>query len=515
MTMRVTMRDPRRSEDGLSMLLTGQTYTVSDDYGKLLVSLGAVDTDLVIAAREVAMREQLLAKEAMSTRSLVSGAWNRPLAAGQSAIQTWGGALKVGDWTVTGGSPTITQEVRNGRQCLKIVAPNSTRIDIDLTPVGGDCAWFGRGSILVEGNYAAGVQYWKLIVTADSFTNNLQATQYGCLGAPLNDPREQGGIFALRWDGQVTSGATAQQFTGAGATWGTTLHATDGSITINKMRLSITPKDANGFTAYVYGVSLSPRRKTGRVFVTVDDGYKSLVRLGLPIFQARGIPITLGVIGKIMGDRDNVSNDYLTWRDCKSVIAAGGQCVAHGPIVDMTSNLISALPTNDERIADMLRAVQYINDNGCTTANFEQVYVWPQGVTQSVSNDLTLLDAALAAGFTVGRSSGVLTTTQYEFSMMSKYQRMSLPVLGHGYAGGSEATNITTIATAIGAAGTARTDCILMLHKFVKTGATPDAIGIAQNNLITLADAIAAEITAGRMVAGVLGDLAEPSIWSD
>jgi hypothetical protein len=78
MTMRVTMRDPRRGENGLSMLLTGQTYTVSDDYGKFLVSLGAVDTDNVIAQREFAKIDQVVSDEARAIRALVSSAWISP-----------------------------------------------------------------------------------------------------------------------------------------------------------------------------------------------------------------------------------------------------------------------------------------------------------------------------------------------------------------------------------------------------------------------------------------------------
>jgi hypothetical protein len=74
MTMRVTMRNPRRSEDGLSMLLAGTIYTVSDAYGKELVQgQHAVDTDNAIATEAAANRDQLLAEEARTTRGVVSG----------------------------------------------------------------------------------------------------------------------------------------------------------------------------------------------------------------------------------------------------------------------------------------------------------------------------------------------------------------------------------------------------------------------------------------------------------
>lgn len=75
MTMRVTMRNPRRSEDGLSILLVGTTYTVSDEYGQALVQANhAVDTDNVISTEDAAARDALLPTEVRATRSLVSAA---------------------------------------------------------------------------------------------------------------------------------------------------------------------------------------------------------------------------------------------------------------------------------------------------------------------------------------------------------------------------------------------------------------------------------------------------------
>lgn len=50
MTMRITMREPARSEDGASMLLKGSTYTVTVPFGRQLVQQGfATDTDAKIA----------------------------------------------------------------------------------------------------------------------------------------------------------------------------------------------------------------------------------------------------------------------------------------------------------------------------------------------------------------------------------------------------------------------------------------------------------------------------------
>lgn len=90
MSMRVTMRDPRRSEDGLSILASGSTYTVSDAYGAYLVSLGAIDTDGVIASRAAADRDQLLYAEVTATRALLSQQGIPAVFAKPYRLATWG-----------------------------------------------------------------------------------------------------------------------------------------------------------------------------------------------------------------------------------------------------------------------------------------------------------------------------------------------------------------------------------------------------------------------------------------
>lgn len=120
MTMRVTMRNPRRSEDGLSILLVGTTYTVGDDFGQALVYAGhAVDTDSVIATEDAAARDALLASEVRATRALVSGDGVISVAAPGLTVERralkyagTGGKLvsdfTSGKWTATVGTPTLT-----------------------------------------------------------------------------------------------------------------------------------------------------------------------------------------------------------------------------------------------------------------------------------------------------------------------------------------------------------------------------------------------------------------------
>lgn len=123
MPIRVTMRENRRSEDGLSTLLTGQTYTVGDDFGRVLIlTRGNIDTDGALTSGAAANRDELLASEVRTVRTLVSGAWTVPtrnvgyegeqpanitkpvLAMGRVAARFGSGM-----WTATSGAPTLTQ----------------------------------------------------------------------------------------------------------------------------------------------------------------------------------------------------------------------------------------------------------------------------------------------------------------------------------------------------------------------------------------------------------------------
>jgi len=429
---------------------------------------------------------------------------------GGSPLLQWGGTIRAADWAISAGAPTVTTITRNGRQCLKIVTAVTTTASIDLTLP--DTCWHGRAHTLLEGGRNTNLEYLGLLVTGDNFTNYAQRTKL-LLNAPASHPEEQGGIFTHPIDGQAIAGASdGCNFEGQGASWGTTVPALDGTVTVNKIRINFSPLAGTSATIYLYGISLAPKRRKGRIFVTFDDGYKSQISLGLPIFQARGIPTTHSMITGMVG----ATSDYMNWEDCRQVIAAGGQIVAHGPTNNPTDNLFNLYTNTADRLADMVAARQAIADNGCATPGFDRVYVWPQGSFQTAFGDFALLDAAMAAGFTVGRSASPIRDRFENFSACSKYQKMALPIIGHTFTtAGAEAANIAAITTAISAAAALRADVVLMLHRVVKTADTPTDIGIRVSDLITIADAIQTEITNGTMQAGVLGNIYDNSCFAD
>jgi hypothetical protein len=162
----------------------------------------------------------------------------------------------------------------------------------------------------------------------------------------------------------------------------------------------------------------------------------------------------------------------------------------------------------------MAAARRWIADNGLAVKGYEACYVWPQGAWQSALTDLSLLDAALNAGFTTGRAANGRSAGLYgNFDALSKYQHLTMPIIGHTWAGttAAESTNITAIVALIDAAAAQGADITLMLHR-VQATSTADgsmsSIGIRVSDLTTLAAAIAAKVTAGTLQAVTLPQLA-------
>lgn len=70
----ITMREPRRSEDGLSIMAKGSSQSVSQEFGGYLVQIGAaVDTNNALAGEP----DQLTRDEVVTVRGVVSGAGKR------------------------------------------------------------------------------------------------------------------------------------------------------------------------------------------------------------------------------------------------------------------------------------------------------------------------------------------------------------------------------------------------------------------------------------------------------
>lgn len=442
--------------------------------------------------------------------SLVSGDGNVLLA---SPRGTRSPMPLIGDQTITtggvvvhAGTPTLSVvTMPNGRQALRVACNTGENTELKFSGLAGSL-FAGEMYMQSEGaTYVNGVNQLLYYVSPDASraTNYMSAGYSGMFSAPLNTPLEP------------CQGVITQRLARADL-------ATVGTVSLpfvtDWVSVRIIPRAGFAPVVYIYGIGFAPQPTAGRIFVSADDGYDSWFRFGQPIMQARNIPITMGAIP--VNVDTGAGNVYM--QQLRALVNAGGAVVAHGPNTAAgAGSLMSAFPDTPSRLSDMKGVRDWIAANGLATPGYDQCYIWPQGIWQkTVSTDSSLLDAAYAAGFTVGRSA---TYYAYHWSAdaLSKYQRMTMPIIGHTFGNGTlttaaEATNIAAITTAIDAAATQGSDIHLMLHRVQPSGTADGAmssIGIRVSDLTTLADAIAAKLTAGTLRAGLLTDLAVRGSW--
>lgn len=147
--MRVTMREPRRSEDGLATLLVGQTYTVSYEFGRYLIGAGfASDTDrsLTVEPDTLTPQETTSVRDRLQERSILCAGGDHPYA------QWWG----------TDGADGLAQMY----------------LDLNIRPYVAICAdessdaTSGNGATLGKGNMMTAVQAQELQARGVEFVSH-------------------------------------------------------------------------------------------------------------------------------------------------------------------------------------------------------------------------------------------------------------------------------------------------------------------------------------------------------
>lgn len=278
------------------------------------------------------------------------------------------------------------------------------------------------------------------------------------------------------------------------------------NFSLAKVRFTI----PNGFSININlrSVRAGCRKGIGRIVFVADDGYDSVHRLALPLFESFGIPLTSCIIPPNVGQ-----TGYMTEAQLRNMVQRGHALVPHGPIQNNTNLFDAPYTTTAQRLADAQASAQWLLDRGLCTARQARCYVWPQGFyAASGSGSVELLEAMQAAGFTHARSvsSGNASKSLYLGSLSTRCStRMLWPIIGHTYAGASntpddaaETTNINNIVSRIQAVGTYGQDAHVMLHKFVARGAaTAGSIEIEIDRLRTILATVATEVKAGRLAA--------------
>lgn len=244
-----------------------------------------------------------------------------------------------------------------------------------------------------------------------------------------------------------------------------------------------------------------------RIAIRSDDGYSSFVHIGQKILDEYGLKSTLAVIPERVGQPG-----FVTEADLQMYVAAGNECVPHGPNRPgyLNGSLFDAYPTNAERVADVLGVIKYLDDRGLITENGKREYVWPTGRYLENLSDDSLLYALMDVGITTAFGTTENSWQKYRTDLISSRNpyRMALNCVGHTWSSTDEAVNVTNVIARIQAAVDARADCHLKLHKVVGVDAASSTIEISTNRLRQIAAAIRAHIEAGNAENVLLSDLA-------
>lgn len=415
--------------------------------------------------------------------------WAEFVPIGRFGVEIFGPGVTYAAPTVTAGnSATIVSSGLvdvDGEQWLQVVATGASGggtgyMEIRLAAQSA----FTADSLVAEFKTSSLSSLSNFVAYLGTTNFAVFATDTQAIGAPSTSDRHFG-HQAYTWQ--------AARF----AKTGFSGELTDQAWTECKLRLTIA--QSASVTVLLRSIRVGVAGAKGRLAITFDDGYKSVARLAMPILAQYGLKVSMGIIADQVGN-----SNYMTTGDLARLVALGHECLPHGPIGG-TGNLFENYAADADRLTDMRYHRDWLKERGLSTPAAAACYVWPQGRFSDTAGDTTMLVAAQRAGFVLARAATVYGEYPAIRAMSPGcLTRLTLPIIGHSYAGVSntaddatETTNIAAITTRITELGAARTDGVLMLHEVVARGAASNAIHIEADRLRTLCAAIRTAIDAG------------------
>jgi hypothetical protein len=395
------------------------------------------------------------------------------------------------DAVATSTNCAITTVVREGLTGQKLSANASvTNMTADVSFTGRTIASGSVGYLLhltdMDGESSINITCY--VADGGAFANYYSCAfalyQPGWYFIPVHPPSSQ---------------ASSKWATGGGApSFGTT------SFTRARVRTDFTSGKRPSIE--IFGVYENPRSTKGQVILCFDDCYENAYATGLPILEKYLLKATFGSIANLIG-----TGAYMTLANLQDVVARGHEIVPHGP-VGGTGSLqnYEAMPDRyDQVVADVAAQQAFLTSNDLSTNGSHNMYIYPQGFKAfdgNGSGDTDIIDALRSVGIVTARG---VTDNRYDMPphpVASRLDLFDLKIVGHQYAGGTEAANITAIIQRIRDAGQQGRHVVLMLHKVV-TGTPATALEIQTTNLTAICEAIADEVNAGRLQAGTLTSL--------
>lgn len=361
--------------------------------------------------------------------------------------------------------------------------------------------------------------YWP--ITSRTYTDKIHAV------IEVEDAAEWNGgswRIALFTDINLTNGMRYVQTVGANSGW-TGIHQIaplstewvavgtgSWSSTMTYAAFQATRKSSPTGTTriWIYEMCESEKSNLPSIIIGADDGHGTWYSGGIPLCEKYGFSSYLAYIH----DSAVAGGSSMTVAQWQDVVARGHHAVVHGCKAGVNSlrDYFTNYTGYPSPYAAMLADITY-NRDGMVSNGLDpdgrgrHFYVLPQGFHQPSggAGDTTVMSALADAGMKTCRMAFVQGGVLVNGGMSGS--RMYITILGHSYAGASEATNISNLVTAMQNEIAAGRSVVFMFHQ---TSTSPTiAEQISPANLEILLSAANDLVLSGAAKRGKLTDYSD------
>lgn len=499
-TMRVTMTRTTMGESG-SLLTAGSTYTVSTAFGAYLVGQAKAATDPDGALSPLGSEPLRLATNPVTGAASAVDAGGKSFASNQE--KRGGSLLRSGKpWlrqpaATTGltaiGAVSLAAVVRNGRRAIEITCPADTSPNGFYFPISATVTAFQHATFEVENAAEWAGGSWRIGFFEGSLGVFSTGKQY------LQTPGANNA-----WNGVHCLMPLTTEWATVGA------GSFSNAMTQCAFRFTRKASPTGTTRLWVYEIAEGEGSNLPSIILGADDGAKTWYTDGLPVLEKYGFSSYMAFIADDRGTATRMSQ--AEWAD--AITSRGHHAVVHGCKTGYASYrdyLASFAPYGSPQAA-IEADITYNRDimvaEGLDPSGVgRQTLVLPGGYINmgtSVIDD-TIRDAMVNTGMTVARralvENGIVANGGW--SGASRY----IPIIGHSYAGGSEATNISAIVTQMQTEIAAGRSVVLMFHEVRASPSANEHITAA--NLETIVAAAAVLVRSGAAKSGKLTDFAQ------
>lgn len=398
-------------------------------------------------------------------------------------------------YTAESGNITIAATTRRNRKCLEVtvaalVGPHSMNFAIPSRTYSPNIHWVFEVEDASEWNGGS----WRIgLFTDGTFATGMNYTQ--TVGS------------ANGWDGIhviAPMNSTTAEWAAVGA------GSFSSTMAVCRLRFGRKASPTGTTRIWIYEVAEDEKQSLPAIYIGADDGHMTWYDDGLPVLEKYGFSSYLAYI---RDDQDGATRmrDSVEWADA---IARGHHAIVHGCKTGVASlrDYFSSYTGYASPQAAMQADIEY-NRDGMVNAGLDpsgrgrKFYVLPQGYHQPSggAGDDTITNAMTAAGMIAARRATV--ENGLVINGGGRGMAYYLPIIGHSYAGGSEATNITNLVARMQAEIAAGRSCIFMFHEVRAAPSTAEQITAA--NLETIVAAAAALVQSGSARHGNVHELVD------